>query len=113
MAAEYDWTLGDNDAEVYALSYVDDDGAEQIENLTGKTVTLELYAEGSTTPITTTNWVAVLSAAEGTVTVTRPATGHGLTTANSGRHWGRFKVSGSGVTRSFPKGQPARWTVRT
>ena len=110
MASEFDWTLGDNDAETYALTYVDADGAEQIEVLTGKTVTLELYPEGETTPVTTTNWVAVLSAAAGTITVTRPASGHGLTAR---RYSGRFKVTGSGTTRSFPKGQPARWTVRT
>jgi hypothetical protein len=110
MAAEFDWTLGDNDAEVYALTYVDSDGAEQIEDLTGKTVTLELYPEGVTTAVTTTSWVAVLSAAAGTVTVTRPSSGHGLTAQ---RYSGRFKVAGGGTTRSFPKGQPARWTVRT
>ena len=110
MATEFDWTLGDTEAETYALTYVDSDGAEQIENLTGKTVTLELYAEGTTTPVTTTNWVALLVAASGTVTVTRPASGHGLTAQ---RYSGRFKVSGGGALRSFPKGQPARWTVRT
>lgn len=110
MAAEFDWTLGDTDAEVYALTYVDAAGAEQVENLTGKTVTLELYPEGNTTAVTTTSWVATVTAASGTISVTRPSSGHGLTV---GRYHGRFKVTGAGVTRSFPKGQPARWTVRT
>jgi hypothetical protein len=113
MASEFDWTLGDNDAEVYALSYIDSDGAEQIENLTGKTVTLELYPTGSTTAVVVSAWtIAVLSAAAGTVSVTRPATGHNLS-ADPGTYLGRFKVTGAGVTRSFPKGQPARWRVRT